>query len=82
MSSLNEIIYILEEIEDDNTVSKSIKNKISVMKKDIQGCEERSRSLTINKILSDIEDLSNDVNVPDYVRTQLWHLTSILETIA
>ncbi len=81
MSSVEEIIDILEEMEDDSSVSKSVKNKIAVLKKDIANCSDNDKSLTINKMLSDIEDLSNDVNVPDYIRTQLWHLTSMLETM-
>lgn len=82
MSELQQVIQILEELEEDITVSRNIKEKIREMRVSLQSSDRDSMSLTVNRILSDLEDLSNDVNIPDFVRTQFWHLTSILETIA
>ena len=82
MSELQQVIQILEELEEDITVSRNIKEKIREMRVSLQSSDGDSMSLTVNRILSDLEDLSNDVNIPDFVRTQFWHLTSILETIA
>ena len=82
MSELQQVIQILEELEEDVTVSRNVKEKIREMRVSLQSSDVNSMSLTVNRILSDLEDLSNDVNIPDFVRTQFWHLTSILETIA
>lgn len=82
MDQKQQIIEILEDIEEDTSVSRNIKEKVSEMKNDLSKAKDDDLSLVVNKILSDLEELSNDVNVPDFVRTQLWHLSSMLETFA
>jgi len=81
MNNLSEIIHILKELQEDNTVSKNVKNKVAEMQKDLEGCKDDELSLKVNKILCELEELSNDVNLPVFVRTQIWNLTSMLETI-
>jgi uncharacterized protein (UPF0147 family) len=39
-------------------------------------------STKISTILSDIEELCMDVNIPPYVRTQLYSISSQLESIS
>jgi len=81
MEGLDEVIYILKELQEDSTVSKNVKSKVSEMQKDLENCEEDQLSLKINKILCELDELSSDVNLPMFVRTQILQLTSKLETI-
>lgn len=80
--TMEQIIYILKEMQDDDTVSKNMKNKVAEMQKDLENSKEDELSLKVNKILSDLEDISSDVNIPPFIRTQMWHLTSLLENLS
>lgn len=80
MSNLQQAITLMEDIQNDPTVSEKVKKRIKNMKQELQETKEDKISLKINKILADLEDISNDVNIPAFVRTQIWHMTSILES--
>ena len=82
MSELDQVIGLLEELQEDTSVSKNVKLKIQSMKEDLQAASEDTISLTVNKVLSDLEDISSDVNIPMFVRTQLWSVTSLLESLS
>jgi uncharacterized protein (UPF0147 family) len=75
---ITEIIELLEELQGDSTVPRNVKNKLSDMQKELQN-ETGDLSLKVNKILSDVEEIANDINLPMFVRTQIWNLTSLLE---
>lgn len=77
---LDQVISILVELEEDSSVSKGVKVRLVSMREELENHDDFS--LSVNKVLSDLEDLSADVNVPAYVRTQLWHITSVLESLS
>lgn len=81
MDALQEVIEILKELQQDSTVSKNIKSKVAEMQKTLETCNKKDLSLKVNQILCELEEISNDVNLPMFVRTQIWHLTSKLETV-
>ena len=82
MSELDQVVELLEELQEDTSVSKNVKLKIQSMKEELQAANDSNMSLTVNKILSDLEDISSDVNIPMFVRTQLWSITSLLESLS
>lgn len=82
MDEFDQVIGLLEELQEDTSVSKNVKLKINGMKQELEETPKENLSLTVNKILSDLEDLSSDVNIPMYVRTQVWSITSLLETLS
>lgn len=82
MNDLNQVIELLDELQEDTSVSKNVKVKLQTMKDELSGSNEDNLSLTVNKILSDLEELSGDVNIPMFVRTQIWSITSLLETLS
>lgn len=79
MSDIDKAISIMEELEDDETVSTNVKEKISDLREELENTDDDEKRLAINKVLSELEEISNDVNVPAFVRTQIWHITSTLE---
>lgn len=79
---IQEIMEILDELQQDNAVSKNIRQKVSQMKIELQNSDKENMSLAVNKILSELDDLSNDVNLPAFTRTQIWHLASRLESLS
>ena len=72
----NEIQQIMEEILSDRAVPRNIRAKI----------ESALAKIKINTVtaLSEaiyfLDDISNDVNMPDHTRTDIWHLISLIET--
>lgn len=77
---LDHVIEMFVELGEDSTVSKGIRVKIVAMKEELENTNDIS--LSLNKVLSDLEELSSDVNIPAYVRTQFWHITSVLESLS
>ncbi len=76
---LIDILEVLQELSEDSTVPKNIKNKISevigILKKD------SDISLKISKALHELEEVSDDSNLQPFTRTQIWNITSMLEKI-
>lgn len=76
---VEEVIDALNELEEDSSVPKNVKRKISEMVKNLKS--DKDLSLKVNKSLSDLDDISNDVNIPTFVRTQIWGVASMLEKL-
>ena len=81
MDALKQVKGILVELQEDSSVSKNIKGKLSVMQKELENASSEELSLVVNKILCDLEEISSDINIPVFIRTQIWNLTSLLETV-
>ena len=75
-----EVLKILNTINGDSTVPRNVKIKIQEVGLILKSDSENS-ALQINKVLQEIDDLSEENNIPDYTRTQLWNIASLLETI-
>lgn len=76
---LKDIINMLEEIQNDNTVPKNVKVKIQESVDALN--EEKELSLKVDKALHVLDELSNDTNMQPYTRTQLWNVVSMLEML-
>jgi uncharacterized protein len=75
-----EVMEILGTINSDTTVPKNVKVKIQEVEV-ILNNDSGNLALEINKVLQELDDISEDNNIPDYTRTQLWNIASLLETI-
>lgn len=73
-----EVLDLLSDLQQDSTVPRNVKTKLEAMRKELSS-NEGELSLKVNKILSDVEEIANDINLPMFVRTQIWNLTSMLE---
>ncbi|MBC8495403.1 UPF0147 family protein [archaeon] len=76
---VEEVIDALNELGEDSSVPKNVKRKISEMINNLKS--DKDLSLKVNKSLSDLDDISNDVNIPTFVRTQIWGVASMLEKL-
>ena len=75
---VQEVVDLLVELREDSTVPRNVKTRLEGMQKELED-ESGELSLKVNKILSDVEDIANDINLPMFIRTQIWNLTSMLE---
>ncbi len=78
--ALKESIDTLSQIVSNSATPKTIKNKISDLINDMQS-EEFSKSVRAANAISMLDDITQDPNMPSYVRTQLWQAVSKLESI-
>ncbi|MBD3248934.1 hypothetical protein GF336_02710 [Candidatus Woesearchaeota archaeon] len=76
---IDPIIEVLEELEEDMSVPRNIKD--SLKKTIISLKEETDLSIKINKALHELDEISDDPNLQPYTRTQIWNVVSLLEKI-
>ncbi len=72
---IEELLMILE----DDSIPKNVKIKIESAISTLQ-LDSVEQSIRANKALQELEDLSDDPNIPSYIRPQLWNIVSQLET--
>lgn len=75
-----DIISFLEQIANDRSVPRNIRLKceesIAVLKN-----EKESIDIRINTVISSLDEVSSDPNIPMYTRTQVWNIVSALESL-
>ena len=77
---MEDLIEELQMLIEDDAIPKSVRLKVeaaisALLEEDIE------ESLRANKALQQLDDLSEDPNVPSYVRPQIWNIVSQLETL-
>ncbi|MDH3278704.1 MAG: UPF0147 family protein [Nitrosopumilus sp.] len=78
--SMKEAIDTLNQIVASNSTPKTIKKSITDLIRDLNN-EEYPLSVRAANTISLLDDVTQDPNVPSYVRTQLWQAVSKLESI-
>ena len=78
--AMKEAIETLNQIASNNSTPKTIKKSISDLIGDLSN-EEDSLSVRAANTISLLDDVTQDPNMPSYVRTQLWQAVSKLESI-
>ncbi len=78
--SMKEAIETLNQIASNNSTPKTIKKSISDLVIDLNK-DELSLSVRAANTISLLDDVTQDPNMPSYVRTQLWQAVSKLESI-
>jgi len=78
--SMKEAIDTLNQITSSNSTPKTIKKSITDLIADLNN-PEYSLSVRAANTISLLDDVTQDPNMPSYVRTQLWQAVSKLESI-
>jgi len=78
--SMKEAIQTLEQITSSSSTTKTIKKSIIDLIADLNK-PEYSLSVRAANTISSLDDVTQDPNMPSYVRTQLWQAVSKLESI-
>ena len=77
-SDMTEINKMLNEINEDRTVPRNIRNMIVEAKKHLNN-EKDDMAVRISNAISILDEVSNDPNIPTYTRTHIWNIVSLLE---
>ena len=78
--SLNTAIDTLNQIATNPSTPKNIRKTISDLANDLKS-EEYSISVRASNAISMLDDITQDPNMPSYVRVTLWQAVSTLEGI-
>ena len=78
MQEMSELNSMLDEIADDRTVPRNIRNMIIEAKNSLNDKKLES-AVKISNAISILDEVSNDPNIPVYARTQIWNIVSMLE---
>jgi hypothetical protein len=78
--SMREAIDTLNQIISSNSTPKTIKKSVTDLIVDLDN-QEYSLSVRAANTISLLDDVTQDPNMPSYVRTQLWQAVSKLESI-
>ena len=76
---IRSVIEILEELQEDASVPRNVKDKMIATVNALQ--EKTDTSIKVNKALHELEEIADDPNLQPYTRTQIWNIVSALEKI-
>ena len=76
-----EILEFIAELEEDSNMPKNVKAKFKVIVHELKTTSDDQLSLLVNKLLSDLDDISSDANLDQFTRQQIWSISSMLEGI-
>lgn len=74
-----DVIKVLSSLEEDGTVPKNVRERVKEVVDILK--DEKEMSLKVNKALHILEDVSSDMNMDSYTRTQLLNAVSLLEKL-
>jgi uncharacterized protein (UPF0147 family) len=78
MGALDDIQELLDSLLQDTSISKNIHIILEEINEDVR--DSKNIAIKINSALQKVEDLCIDPNLSQYVRTQIWSLTTLLES--
>ena len=80
LESLNNAITTLNQIATNPSTPKNIRKTIADIVEDLKS-DEYAISVRAANTISSLDDVTQDPNMPSYVRTSLWQAVSTLESI-
>ena len=73
-----QVLAMLQQIVDDRTVPRNIRTKCEESINALKS-ESQELSIRLNTVISSMDEIVNDPNIPSYTRTQVWNIVSMLE---
>jgi uncharacterized protein (UPF0147 family) len=81
MVKVKDITATIGEIMEDSALPKNIKTKLEEIVSTLKDAKGKELKLKADKCIHDLDDISSDVNLQPFVRTQLWSVVSMLESV-
>lgn len=79
MTSFEEIANAMQQLVEEQGTPRNVREKMGRMASDLRSDGEAR--MKADRILAELEELQNDINIPSFVRTQLWSISSMLENL-
>lgn len=74
-----DVIALMKQVQEDRSVPRNIRERIEQCI-EILNNEKEAKNIRINTVTSELDQVSNDPNIPIYTRTQIWNIVSALES--
>ena len=78
--TIDEVSEILEYIMENNSVPRNIREAAQDSNNLLKD-EEQDLSVRVSTVLTKLDEISNDPNIPVHARTLIWEVLSKLESI-
>lgn len=79
---LEHIAEIMDNVVADNSVPRNIRSAIQEAKtKAMEKCKDADKGVSIGTAIYILDDISNDINMPQHTRTEIWQIISELEAV-
>ena len=78
-NALTQVIEALGELMQDHTVPKNVKARFECMISHLN--DDSECSIKVSRAIHEIEEITEDVNIQSYTRTQIFNVVSLLEMI-
>ncbi len=79
MSDFSEVADALHQLLEEQGTPRNVREKVKGMLQVIE--QPGEAKMKADKLLMQLDDMQSDVNIPTYVRTQLWGISGMLERI-
>lgn len=77
--NIDEIAKAVNNLKEDESVPKNIKAKLDTILVNLT--EDSELSLKVGKSLHILDEISEDLNIQPFIRTQIWNISSMLEKL-
>jgi uncharacterized protein (UPF0147 family) len=77
---LGEVLKEIKEVADDHSIPKRIREKLAKISKDLED-KNQDLAVKVTTAIYEIEEITNDVNIPMHVKTVMWDIVSGLEAV-
>jgi uncharacterized protein (UPF0147 family) len=77
---LQEIISSLNSLKNDEGLPKNIKAKIDTIISELN-TDDNEVSAKVGKALHILDEISEDLNIQPFIRTQIWNISSMFEKL-
>jgi uncharacterized protein len=74
-----EVIEALTALKEDDGVPKNVRIKIDSIINELS--DDSDLSMKVGKSLHNLDEISEDLNLPAFIRTQIWNVSSMLEKL-
>jgi uncharacterized protein (UPF0147 family) len=72
MVKAKDVIVMINEIIEDPTLPKNIKTNLECITTILKDAKTKDLKLKADKCIHDLDEISSDVNLQPFVRTQIW----------
>lgn len=81
MVKVQDVMEMVGEIVEDSTLPRNVKAKLEEIASELKETPPNDVRLKADKCIHELDDISSDVNIQPFVRTQIWSVVSMLESL-
>lgn len=80
MSSVASVVQRMRDLAEKDTVPSNVSDMLEDAAKELED-EDRDISVRVNSASSILDEISNDPNIRQHTRTEIWNLASKVESL-